>query len=275
MSEATSAPEEPKVEAAVTPVRPFTLAVDVGGTGIKASVLDATGKMVADRVKVDTTYPLSPEAFVQCVVDLAKPLPSYERASVGFPGVVRDGRIITAPHFVTTHGPGTKISKQLLREWTDYPATGELEKRLGHPVKILNDADLQGLDVVTGKGLEFVVTLGTGVGTALFSDGLLAPHLELAHHPFRKDETYNEQLGEAALKKVGAKRWRKRALLGLQTLSDLVNFDHCFIGGGNGRILRGHVDEARYTVVDNLAGILGGIKLWEGESGPPAEAEEA
>ncbi len=244
------------------PLRPFTLAVDVGGTGIKASVLDAGGRMVADRVKVDTSYPLSPEAFVEGVAELAKPLPAYDRVSVGFPGVVRDGRIVTAPHFVTRAGPGGKISKELLRAWTDFPAASELAKRLGHPVRILNDADLQGLDVVQGKGLEFVVTFGTGVGTALFVDGQLAPHLELAHHPFRNGETYNEQLGEAAREKIGVKRWRSRARLALQSFADLVNFDHCFVGGGNSRLLVGRLDESRYTVVDNIAGILGGIKLW-------------
>jgi polyphosphate glucokinase len=257
------------------PIRPFTLAVDVGGTGIKASVLDATGKMVADRVRVDTLYPLSPETFVQTIADLTRPLPAFDRVSVGFPGVVREGHIITAPHFVAPKGPGSKVSKELLRAWSGFPAADELSKRLSRPVRILNDADLQGLDVVSGKGLELVVTFGTGVGTALFFDGQLAPHLELAHHPFRNNETYNGQLGEDALKRVGAKRWRRRAVLALETLSELVNFDHCFVGGGNGRLLRGRLDETRYTVVDNIAGILGGIKLWEGTLPPGVEPEEA
>ena len=272
MSETDSAPEAAPAPA---PQHPITLAVDVGGTGIKASVLDATGKMVADRVRVDTTYPLSPETFVSDIVELAKPLPSYDRVSVGFPGVVREGRVVTAPHFVTTHGPGSKVSKELLRAWSGFAAVDELSKRLGHPVRILNDADLQGLDVAQGKGLELVVTFGTGVGTALFMNGVLAPHLELAHHPFRNGGTYNDQLGDAALKHVGVKRWRKRAKLGLETLDELVNFDHCFVGGGNSRHLSGRLDEARYTVIDNIAGILGGIKLWEDSPGVPGEAQEA
>jgi polyphosphate glucokinase len=211
---------------------------------------------------VNTRYPLSAEDFVQGVVNLTKPLPAYDRISVGFPGVVRGGRIITAPHFVTKAGPGTKVVKELLKGWTDFPAAERLQAGLGRPVRLLNDADLQGLEVVSGKGLEFVVTLGTGVGSALFIDGVLAPHLEFAHHPFRNGGTYNDQLGDAALQKIGAKRWRKRAKLALETFSSLVNFDRCYVGGGNARLLKGQL-VAPYEVVDNIAGILGGIKLWD------------
>lgn len=128
--------------------------------------------------------------------------------------------------------------------------------------RVANDADLQGLAVVSGKGLEFVVTLGTGVGTALFYDGMLAPHLELAHVPFRKGETFNEQLGNATLEKIGPKRWRRRVLVALDIFRTLTNFDHCYLGGGNSRHLKGRVAEP-YSVVDNVAGILGGLRLWD------------
>jgi hypothetical protein len=94
----------------LAPRGPFTLAVDVGGTGLKASVLDADGRMVADRVRVDTTYPLPPETLVAALEKLVRPLPAYERVSVGFPGVTRGGRILTAPHFVTVHGPGSSTT---------------------------------------------------------------------------------------------------------------------------------------------------------------------
>lgn len=249
-------------ETAVSPERPFTLAIDVGGTGIKASVLDASGRMVADRVRVVTKYPLSPSSFVSVLHDLVQPLPRCDRASVGFPGVVRDGHIVTAPHFVTKRGPGSKVVPELASAWSGFDAAGGLGSSLGMPVKVLNDADLQGLAVIHGHGLEFVVTLGTGVGTALFRDGRLAPHLELAHHPLARDESYNERIGEAALERIGPKRWRKRVLDALATLEGLVNFDHCFVGGGNARYLKGRLP-AGYEVVDNVAGILGGIKLWD------------
>ncbi|MBO0713879.1 MAG: methylmalonyl-CoA epimerase [Acidimicrobiales bacterium] len=245
------------------PTGATTLGIDVGGTGLKASVLDQTGEMETTRVRVPTTYPLSPRALVKALVDLVEPLPSYDRISVGFPGVVRGGRVLTAPHFVTVGGPGTKVDEQLVRAWSGFDLAGALEGALGRPTRVANDADLQGADVVQGKGLELVVTLGTGVGTGLFWNGHQAPHLEIAHHPFRRGETYNEQLGEAARKRVGTKRWRKRVNRAIDTLHELLNYDHLYIGGGNSGRLKGHVAEG-ITLVDNDAGILGGVKLWEG-----------
>ena len=244
------------------PVRPATLAIDVGGTGLKASVLDAEGKLVADRVRVATSYPCPPSSLVDALADLVAPMPAFDRVSIGFPGVVRKGIVLTAPHFVTRSGPGSRVVEKLLTAWTGFDLAAAVATRLGRPVRVANDADIQGLDVVSGVGLEFVVTLGTGVGTALLYDGRLAPHLELAHHPFRKGETYNEQLGEAAFRAVGAKRWRKRVQEAFSNFNVLLNYDRLYVGGGNARLLAGHV-ESSVIIVDNLAGILGGIKLWE------------
>ncbi|MGC9960806.1 MAG: ROK family protein [Acidimicrobiales bacterium] len=246
---------------APAPVHPATLAIDIGGTGLKASVLDAQGRLLADRVRVVTTYPVTPEQMVDELVKLVKPLPTADRASVGFPGVVRRGHILTAPHFVTKSGPGSKVVKELLGKWTGYDLAESLGARLGVPVRVANDADLQGWAVVAGRGIEMVVTLGTGVGTAVFADGKLAPHLELAHHPFRKGETYNEQLGEAAFKRVGVAKWRKRVLEAIGNFQRLVNYDSLYLGGGNARHMQGHLDPS-ITIVDNVAGIVGGIKLW-------------
>jgi polyphosphate glucokinase len=247
---------------AVQPEHPFTLAIDVGGTGLKASVLDAQGKMIADRVRVETPYPLAPTTFTDDLAKLVQPLPRADRVSVGFPGVVRRGHILTAPHFVTEHGPGTKVLPELVKAWTNFDAVGSISSALGLPTKVLNDADLQGLAVISGTGVELVITFGTGVGSALFSDGHLAPHLELAQHPLRgKDETYNDVLGEVAFEKIGPKRWRRRALEAIETLEALVHYDRLYLGGGNSRHLTGHV-EPPIEIVDNVAGILGGIKLW-------------
>jgi polyphosphate glucokinase len=242
--------------------RPVTLAFDIGGTGLKGSVLDAGGKMLADRVRVATKYPCSPTAMLDALAGIAAPLPAFDRISAGFPGVVRGGKVLTAPHFVTKKGPGTPVEPDLLAAWTGFPLAQELEARLGKATRIANDADLQGLEVVKGHGLEMVVTLGTGLGSALLVDGKLAPHLELAHHPFRKGETYNEQIGGAALEHVGASKWRKRVKEAIVNFRTLVNFDHLYIGGGNSGIMAGHVGDD-VTIVDNVAGILGGIKLWD------------
>lgn len=239
-----------------------TLAIDVGGTGIKASVLDEKGELTADRVRVATTYPMGPAHLVDIVADLAGRLPAYNRVSVGFPGVVREGRVLTAPHFVTEKGPGTKVSKPLEKEWSGFGLGEAVEARLGRPTRVANDADMQGAAVVKGRGLEMVVTLGTGVGTALFYNGTLTPHLELAHHPFRKDQTYNEQLGDAARRRIGRRRWNRRVHLAVETLYNLVLYDHLFIGGGNSARLAAPPAE-NVTIVGNEAGIIGGIKLWE------------
>ncbi|MGH9304365.1 MAG: ROK family protein, partial [Acidimicrobiales bacterium] len=167
-----------------------------------------------------------------------------------------------APHFVTAHGPGSEVVPELLAQWTGFDLAGALAARLGHPVRIANDADLQGWAVVSGEGLEMVLTLGTGVGSALFMNGRLAPHLELAQHPFRKDETYNEQIGDAALHRIGVRRWRRRVIEAIANCESLVHYDRLYLGGGNAKHMAGHVDPS-ITIVDNVAGILGGIKLWE------------
>jgi polyphosphate glucokinase len=260
----------PRLAPGETPARPLTLAIDIGGTGLKASVLDASGAMVADRVRVATTYPLPPDGDTGMVATLAKlvgPLPSADRVSAGFPGMVRKGHVLSAPHFVTESGPGSKVDPALEAAWNDFDLAGALAAALGKPTRVANDADVQGAAVVAGKGFELVITLGTGFGTAIFMDGQLLPHLEIAHQPFRKGETYNEQLGEGTRKSVGDERWNRRVRKAIETLDALFFFDHLFIGGGNARrVTRDELGAFldRTTVVDNSAGILGGIKLWEG-----------
>jgi polyphosphate glucokinase len=265
-----AAPPEPHPEFAPapppTPEHPFTLAIDVGGTGLKASVLGKDGTMAADRVKVATTYPMSPEDMVQTLVKLVKPLPEADRVSCGFPGMVRNGHVLSAPHFVTKKGPGSDIDKKLFAAWSDFDMATALSKALGKPAKVANDADVQGAAVVKGIGLEVAITLGTGFGSALFMEGELMPHLELAHQPFRKNQSYNEQLGEAARKKIGDNHWNRRVRTAIACLNALFFFDHLYIGGGNGsRVDRDELGNLleKITVVDNTAGILGGIKLWD------------
>ena len=250
---------------------PFTLAIDVGGTGLKASVLSKDGAMVTDRVKVDTKYPMPPDGesgLVGALVALAKSLPKADRVSCGFPGMVRNGVVLSAPHFVTKRGPGTAVDRKLFEAWSKFDLCAALSTAFGLPTKVANDADVQGAAVVEGKGLEVVITLGTGFGNAVFMDGRLLPHVELAHHPFRRDETYNEQLGELARKNKGDEHWNRRVREAIVCLDALFFYDHLYIGGGNARrIVRDELGDAleRITIVENTAGILGGIKLWESE----------
>lgn len=227
---------------------PSTLVIDIGGTGIKATVLDALGQALADRARVETPAGEPPAATLDAITALVASLPAFDRVSVGFPGVVRDGRVRTAANL--GHD-----------DWLGFDLGSALQGRLGRPTRVLNDADLAGFGVIAGKGVEMVVTLGTGVGTALYVDGRVGPHLELAHHSFRKGETYEEQLGNKARKRAGNGRWNRRVRKAVELWRKLVGFDRLYLGGGNRKHLRG-VWPSDVALVTNEQGLRGGIALW-------------
>ncbi len=226
------------------------LAIDVGGTGIKGAVLDADGKMLTERERIKTPMPCSTDALMAAILKMIEPLKPVEfnRISIGFPGVVRRGVILTAPKI------GTK-------ELHGFPLAEKLAESLGHPARLINDADMQGLAAVHGKGVELVLTLGTGMGSALFSDGQLGPHLELSVHPFRKGETYNDQLGDAAFQKIGPAKWNRRVQKAITNLRALTTFDRLYLGGGNSKEITFPL-EADTEIIDNTNGIKGGAWLW-------------
>lgn len=236
-----------------TPPRPAprTLAIDIGGTRLKAGILDEPGTMISGPARVDTPHPGGPAEILPVLVELIRPLGAYDRISVGFPGVVRAGRILTAPNLGTA-------------AWHAYPLATDLEERLGKPTRVLNDASVQGLGEIAGEGLECVITLGTGFGFALFQDGLLAPHLELGQHPCAKDKTYDLYLGNAAFHKVGRKKWNRRLQKALGFLDTLVTYDTLLIGGGNAQVIDFDLPP-NVRIVPNAAGITGGVKLWGGK----------
>lgn len=227
---------------------PLTLAIDIGGTKLKVGLLDQYGAMVAGPNRMDTPDSPAPQAVVDALVNLATPLGHFDRISVGFPGVVRGGRVLTAPNLGTP-------------EWRNFPLAAALTDKLGKPVRMLNDAEVQGLGVITGKGLECVITLGTGMGFSLFLNGRPSPHLELSQHPIHKGKTYDQFIGVAAFKEVGRPRWNRRLRRVLACITTLVGFDTLYIGGGNAKqvdlSLPGNV-----RLVSNEAGITGGVKLW-------------
>ena len=157
---------------------------------------------------------------------------------------------------------------KLQKEWHGFDLAHALSSSIGKPCRVANDADVQGAAVVEGKGYEVVITLGTGFGTAFFMDGRLMPHMEFAHVGFRKDQSFNEQLGEPVRKQIGDKKWNKRVREAIAYLDTLTMFDHLYLGGGNApRVNRRDLGQVleRITVVDNKAGILGGLKLWTEE----------
>lgn len=240
---------------------PCTLALDIGGSGFKASVLDPAGNLMVDRVRVPTPYPCPPNTFIATLVQLVKPLPPFDRISCGFPGMVRAGRVLTAPHLVLARGPGSPADPALVSAWSSFDLAGALAAAFGKPARVENDADLQGGDVIKGIGLEVVLTLGTGMGSAVYDNGVLAPHLELSQHPFRKGQTYDDQIGDEARRKVGNKKWSKRVAEAVHNVEVLLMPDHIFLGGGNASRLTEDLGP-KVSMVDNVAGICGGIKLW-------------
>jgi polyphosphate glucokinase len=225
------------------------LSVDIGGSNIKATILTAQGALPNVYRKLPTPVPASPEKVIALIQDLVKDFPGYTKVSVGFPGYVRNGRILTAPNL------GTAL-------WLNFNLQQHLCQALGKPVRLVNDADLQGLGVVKGKGFEMVITLGTGFGTSLLLDGNLLPHLELAHHPVHHNKTYDQYIGEKALEKHGEEKWNKRMERVLANLKLVFNYDHLYISGGNASKLRFQLDD-NITIVSNREGIQGGSRLWQ------------
>jgi polyphosphate glucokinase len=228
---------------------PYTLAIDIGGTNVKAAVLDRSGREVVTHVQLPTPHPAPPSAMLALLAKLRQTLPAFDRISVGFPGVVRSGRILTAPNLGTA-------------DWRAFPLAAELERRWRRPARVLNDADVQGLGVIRGEGLECVVTLGTGFGSAVYRDGDLMPHLELGQHPIRKGQTYDEYLGAAALARKGVDKWNRRVERMLKIVRTLLNFDRLYLGGGNAARIDFRLPPD-VSIVSNEAGITGGIRLWE------------
>jgi len=224
------------------------LAIDIGGTGLKAAVLSFDGALLTERARIETPHPTTKEALTDALMKLVEPLPGYEFVSVGFPGVVRNGKIITAPNLGTDELKGFDLA-------------GELEKRFSRPVRVINDADMQGFGAIEGKGLEMVITLGTGFGSALFMEGELTPHLEIAHLPFRQDQTFDEQVGDKARKKIGRKRWNRRVRRAIDFLRTLTHFDKLYIGGGNATKINFKLDSDVQTI-SNECGVRGGAWLW-------------
>ncbi|MDE3171800.1 MAG: ROK family protein, partial [Gemmatimonadota bacterium] len=145
--------------------------------------------------------------------------------------------------------------------WAGFPLAAVLARTLGKPTRVANDADVQGLGAVRGRGLEFVITLGTGLGTALFRDGALMPHMEFAQFPCHKHPTFNEYVGDAARKKAGNRKWNRRVARVIADFRTLLNFDVLYIGGGNARHLKLDLP-ADARLVSNDDGLTGGIRLW-------------
>jgi polyphosphate glucokinase len=227
------------------------LSIDIGGSRIKATILDPDGKMLMDYQKIATPITPDPGNVIQAILELTQNFQEYHRVSVGFPGYTRQGIIHTAPNLGTPKWSGVNLTKLL-------------SDVLNKPVRVLNDADMQGMGVIRGEGLEMVITLGTGFGTALFLEGNLLPHLEIAHHPVSKDRTYDQYIGDKALDEAGLEKWNRRLKKVIGILKTVFNYDYLYIGGGNSKKISFEI-ENNITIVSNIDGIKGGAKVWQRE----------
>lgn len=232
-----------------TSTKPLTtLAVDVGGTGLKIMLLDTAGKPLTERLRTPTPANPTPARVLAALEKLKAQAPSFDRVSVGFPGVVKRGVIYTA---VNLHP-----------KWIGFDLKAVLEKRWKKPVRVANDAAVQGYGAIRGQGVEMVLTLGTGLGSALYTEGHLCPGLELAHHPWHKGKTYEDFLGKHGLKKLGVKRWNKLLEKAIEQTAATFNWDHLYLGGGNAKDVRIKLAE-NVKIVSNEDGLLGGVALWQ------------
>ncbi len=229
---------------------PRTLAIDIGGSGLKMMTLAPSGEPLNARGRRRTPKPALPGSVLDVLGDMLIGQPEFDLVATGFPGVVENGITLTA---VNLHP-----------DWIGFNLAAALNKITGKPARVANDADVQGLAVIEGAGVEFVLTLGTGLGSALYVDGDLVPNLEIAHHVFRKNRTYEQCLGKQALKKQGRAKWNFRLRQAVDQLEWTFNYRRLYIGGGNARkVLPGLPDNVQ--IVSNLAGLLGCIGLWETE----------
>ncbi|MBL4818777.1 MAG: ROK family protein [Deltaproteobacteria bacterium] len=225
-----------------------TLAIDIGGTSLKMMAVDEQDQPLQEREKQPTPRPATPQAILKTLEDMFTRQPKFDRVSVGFPGVVKDGVVETAPN--------------LDGEWASFDLAHAIQKKTSKPTKAANDADIQGYGLIHGKGLEMVITLGTGLGSALFIDGKLVPNLELGHHPFKDNQTYEDYLGKRGVEKHGIEGWNHHLEEAVNLMRRIFNFDRLYVGGGNMHKVTCKFSKD-VTISKNIAGLLGGIKLWE------------
>lgn len=211
-------------------------------------LLDTDGKPLTDRLRTPTPEQPTPANVLAALDTLKEQVPAFDLVAVGFPGVIKRGIVYTAAN--------------LHPKWIEFNLQDGLEKRWKRPVRVANDAAVQGYAAIEGNGVEMILTLGTGLGSAIYTDGRLCPGLELAHHPWRKGKTYEDFLGRRGLKKHGAKKWNKLLAEAIEQTASTFNWDSLYLGGGNAKEINFKVGK-NIKVISNQDGLLGGVALWK------------
>jgi polyphosphate glucokinase len=179
--------------------------------------------------------------------------------------MVRHGVVVSTPHYVTRSGPRSRVDPGLLAAWTGFDVAAAVRERFGLPALVMNDAEVHGAGAVTGTGLELVLTLGTGLGSAVFDGGRLAPHLELSHATVRRGTTFDAWVGEHVRRQLGDPSWSRRVRTMVTELRPVFLWDRLYLGGGNSRRVRAkHLAELGddVVVVPNSAALVGGVRAW-------------
>ena len=211
------------------------LVVDVGGTSIK---ILATGHQ--EPIKIPSGPRMTPKQMISKVEEAVDGW-EYDVVSIGYPGPVKDGNPVKEP-------------KNLGRGWVGF----DFKRAFGRPVRVINDAAMQALGSYK-KGRMLFLGLGTGLGTTLILDGIVAP-LELAHLPYKNGKTYEEYVGKAGLERTGKRKWRKNVEDVTNRLRAALEVDDVVIGGGNAKLLATLPSGARAG--KNRYAFVGGYRLW-------------
>jgi polyphosphate glucokinase len=188
-------------------------------------------------------------------------LPSADRAGVGFPGLLRSGRVVEVNSLMRAVAGGPQ-DPALVAAWTGVRIDDLIGGALRIPVRVANDADVHALATVTGRGFECVLTLGTGLGFSLVSDGVLVPHLELSGAPFLPGRDFEAVLGADGLAADGQEAWTEHVHEAITALRPFLYFDRLYLGGGNARLLDPEAFPADVVLVENVNGLLGCPLLW-------------
>jgi polyphosphate glucokinase len=200
--------------------------IDVGGSGIKgAPVNTQTGELIAERVRIKTPKPATPEALIATAAEVVRQSSWDGPVGCGFPAVVKDGVVRTAAN----------IDQAAI----GFDVQGRLEQELGDPVRVINDGDAAGLAEMrwgAGRGVQGVVvmlTLGTGIGTSLFVEDRLVPNTEFGHIEIRGEDAEHRAADSARKREaLGWKEYAERLDEYRHRLEDLLWPDLIIIGGG-------------------------------------------
>jgi predicted NBD/HSP70 family sugar kinase len=214
-----------------------TLVIDIGGSNIK---ILATGQ--PERIKIPSGIDFSPETMIPLIKEAAAAW-SYDRITIGFPGVVKNNQIYSEP-------------VNLGKGWESF----DFENAFNCPVKIANDAAMQALGSYEGKKLLFL-GLGTGLGTAMVLGKTIFP-IEGGHLPYKK-ATFESYVGKEYLTASGSTRWEKHVAKTVEIFSNAFQPDDIVLGGGNSKLLTTIPDGCRLGTNQNA--FFGGFRLWEEE----------